>query len=716
MNARPLLHIRLLLTALLLSVAIGASAQSCSAAFTSSVSPGTRNVLFTNTSTGTGLLYSWTFGDGTSTTSANPTHTYTNPGWYLVCLSVSSADSSCYDQRCDTIMVNGTPSWDTLCIASFNYFTDTLSNQVYFNNTSHASSGAHYLWTFGDGTSSTLANPTHNYTNPGWYLVCLRVFSADSSCYDKRCDTIMVNGTPSWDTLCHASFNYFTDTLSNQVHFNNTSHASAGAHYLWTFGDGTSSTSPNPAHNYANPGWYLVCLNVSSADSSCYDQHCDTIMINGTPSWDTLCHASFTYFIDTLANEVYFNNTSHASAGAHYEWTFGDGTSSTSPNPTHNYTNPGWYLVCLNVSSPRFCFDQRCDTIMIKGTSSWDTLCHASFTYFIDTLANEVYFNNTSHASAGAHYEWTFGDGTSSTSPNPAHNYANPGWYLVCLNVSSPRFCFDQRCDTIFVPGQYSGDTLCQADFTYYTDSISGTVHFINLSSASANPQYRWNFGDGYFSSVQSPSHQYALAGWYRVCLYINTPDSLCYSKYCDSVYVSGSQLQCNATFSFSTDSLTPNTVAFSSGTAGPATYWWYFGDGSFVKGTDATPVHTYPAPGTYRVLHIVAKEDCWDSLSTDIYVSGMGVTGLATIAQPEITNVYPLPFDRTLHLDIVAPAASTGRAIIMDITGKTVAQQDIRLQQDHNTLTMSTDDLARGMYVIKIVTEYGESVQKIVK
>jgi PKD repeat protein len=630
MNARPLLHIRLLLTALLLSVAIGASAQSCSAAFTSSVSPGTRNVLFTNTSTGTGLLYSWTFGDGTSTTSANPTHTYTNPGWYLVCLSVSSADSSCYDQRCDTIMVNGTPSWDTLCIASFNYFTDTLSNQVYFNNTSHASSGAHYLWTFGDGTSSTLANPTHNYTNPGWYLVCLRVFSADSSCYDKRCDTIMVNGTPSWDTLCHASFNYFTDTLSNQVHFNNTSHASAGAHYLWTFGDGTSSTSPNPAHNYANPGWYLVCLNVSSADSSCYDQHCDTIMINGTPSWDTLCHASFTYFIDTLANEVYFNNTSHASAGAHYEW--------------------------------------------------------------------------------------TFGDGTSSTSPNPAHNYANPGWYLVCLNVSSPRFCFDQRCDTIFVPGQYSGDTLCQADFTYYTDSISGTVHFINLSSASANPQYRWNFGDGYFSSVQSPSHQYALAGWYRVCLYINTPDSLCYSKYCDSVYVSGSQLQCNATFSFSTDSLTPNTVAFSSGTAGPATYWWYFGDGSFVKGTDATPVHTYPAPGTYRVLHIVAKEDCWDSLSTDIYVSGMGVTGLATIAQPEITNVYPLPFDRTLHLDIVAPAASTGRAIIMDITGKTVAQQDIRLQQDHNTLTMSTDDLARGMYVIKIVTEYGESVQKIVK
>ena len=132
----------------------------------------------------------WTFGDGTSTNQVSPNHTYTQPGTYTVCLRVqqrtsSGALSNCIREKCLTIFVQTT----TACNLTANFYSyrDTLSTTpvaflYHFVNTSAPLNSSDSIrWTFGDGTSSNLVNPSHVYAQPGTYYVCLRIQKRNSN-------------------------------------------------------------------------------------------------------------------------------------------------------------------------------------------------------------------------------------------------------------------------------------------------------------------------------------------------------------------------------------------------------------------------------------------------------------------------------------------------------------------------------------------------------
>lgn len=141
-----------------------------------------------NTTAGTGMSYSWNFGDGTSSTMASPpAHTYTSVGTYTVCLTASSA--LCTNTRCETVNVTGTAS---PCMALFNIATDTNAvnpNAFTVYNLSYGSSLS-YSWDFGDGNTSALQNPTHVYASNGNYLLCLTVNNG-AGCSQTYCDSLM---------------------------------------------------------------------------------------------------------------------------------------------------------------------------------------------------------------------------------------------------------------------------------------------------------------------------------------------------------------------------------------------------------------------------------------------------------------------------------------------------------------------------------------------
>ena len=138
---------------------------------------------FTNTSLG-GTDFKWDFGDGGTSTDVDPTHLYTNVGTYLVKLTAMDT-STCNktDTYSFSITVFAIPS------AGFSFSPNPAEQNkpAIFNNFS--SGAVSYKWNFGDGESSTLSNPVHQFNATGLYDVCLVAFNA-AGCSDTFCTKV----------------------------------------------------------------------------------------------------------------------------------------------------------------------------------------------------------------------------------------------------------------------------------------------------------------------------------------------------------------------------------------------------------------------------------------------------------------------------------------------------------------------------------------------
>lgn len=83
------------------------SGPSCNAGYSMYLDSLTNNVIVVNSSTGTNLSYFWSFGDGNTSTLAFPSYTYTTPGPFYLCLTVTDSNNSCTSTYCDSIGSNG---------------------------------------------------------------------------------------------------------------------------------------------------------------------------------------------------------------------------------------------------------------------------------------------------------------------------------------------------------------------------------------------------------------------------------------------------------------------------------------------------------------------------------------------------------------------------------------------------------------------------------
>lgn len=150
-------------------------------AFTSSAVE--RAVTFMNTSAAEYTAFSWAFGDGTTSTDKNPSHTYATGGTYSVTLK---STGKCGEQKMTTQQV--TVGCTTNVVAGFTVNVSGLDATVI-----NTSTGAtQYSWEFGDGESlSQGTTPAHHYTTAGTYEVCL---TASNSCDSRsKCNSVTVS-------------------------------------------------------------------------------------------------------------------------------------------------------------------------------------------------------------------------------------------------------------------------------------------------------------------------------------------------------------------------------------------------------------------------------------------------------------------------------------------------------------------------------------------
>lgn len=194
---------------------------------------------------------------------------------------------------------------------------------------------------------------------------------------------------------------------------------------------------------------------------------------------------------------------------------------------------------------------------------------------------------------------WDFGDGSTSSFQNPVHTYQNAGTYNVCLVISTSNGCSSTFCDSV-IAGT-GNPVACQADFYAFQDSTQLAYYFYDYSTGVSNTtNYLWDFGDGTFSLLQYPYHQYANTGVYMVCLTISDSMNNCASTYCDSILVDSSNVYpCYGAFQYTTNNTDVNFYGYSN-CGSSVSYLWDFGDST--SGTGQNPIHTYNNFGTYTV------------------------------------------------------------------------------------------------------------------
>ena len=147
---------------------------------------------FANNSLG-GLNFTWDFGDGTSSTADNPSHTYTNVGTYTVTM-VAYDSTTC--NKTDTFRFNITVY--PIPKAGFTFSPTQPKENTYtqFNNTSIGATK--YIWNFGDGESSVEVNPRYIFNATGSYDVCLTAIN-QAGCRDTFCTPVQALINPLLD-------------------------------------------------------------------------------------------------------------------------------------------------------------------------------------------------------------------------------------------------------------------------------------------------------------------------------------------------------------------------------------------------------------------------------------------------------------------------------------------------------------------------------------
>lgn len=228
--------------------------------------------------------------------------------------------------------------------------TQTLPNST-VTITNNTTPGAWvYNWDFGDGATSTAANPgSHGYASYGTYTIKLTV--TNNICIQSQSVTVTINPIPP---ILDFSYNPASGCSPLTVTFTNLSQFADPTSYFWQFGTNQgTSRSVNPTYTYNEPGIYSVTLSATNVLG-------DTVSITKSGIIEVLLRpvAQFTIkpvLVYIPGGKVYTNNQSFAAFS--YQWDFGDGGTSTEFEPVYTYTTEGTYDIILTATSAAGCVD-----------------------------------------------------------------------------------------------------------------------------------------------------------------------------------------------------------------------------------------------------------------------------------------------------------------------------------------------------------------------
>ncbi|MCB8977236.1 MAG: PKD domain-containing protein [Ardenticatenaceae bacterium] len=488
--------------------------------------------------------YAWDFGDGATSTAANPSHAYITPGEYLATLTVTDNQGA---TTSNAVAINAqAPNIDPIAFISADVTSGPAPLSVEFSAAgSYDPDGSigNIEWDFGDGGFGYFGSPAFNtFTSEGTYLVTVTVYDGRGGSGSASMVIEVGPEPPNQPPIAVAAVNVSSGPVPFNPFFNSFSSSDPDGSivsWLWDFGDDTTSIVPHPAIKvYEVPGTYTVTLTVTDNDGA---TDSDSLVVTATGTAGNQPPTAVLGVFDTTGPAPF--TPSFSSSGSSdvdgfivsYLWDFGDGTTSTLPNPGFGktYTVPGTYLVTLTVTDDDGATGSDSVTITVTGSSTNQpptAVIAATPTSGPSPLT--VNFNSSGSSDVDGSivsYAWNFGDGRTSTQPNPRVRYNANGVYTVTLIVTDDDGATDMATVVITVgsgPVNQPPTAVATADVTSGTAPLS--VNFIGSGSSDSDGtivSYAWNFGDGGSATTANPSHSYMDAGTYVATLTVTDDD-----------------------------------------------------------------------------------------------------------------------------------------------------------------------------------------------
>ena len=600
-------------------------------------------------------FFSWNFGDGTTSSSENPTHTffYQYPDTateYNVTLTTSSI-FGCTTKDSLSVMVFPAPT------AFFEAHMEDGCNPGEFSFTNLSQGATSYHWDFGDQNTSTDPEPVHIYTlndssQAESFIVtltatnengCTKTFSQTLWVYPQ----VVANFKISASEGCHPVTIEFTNLSSGPEN---------GLTYEWNYGDGQQSSNAQTSHihtfknnSHTNDTTYVVGLTVTYLDQ-CSSYHEKTVTVKARPK------ASFSLDQNQGCAPLPITATNHSEGGSNFLWDFGDNSEPYYSDETeiaHQYHNtsaaPGIYTITLTATGQNGCSHEKSHNVMV----------YPQLTALFDASTREgcnpltVSFENLS---AGAdNYLWSFGDESTSSLQNPTYVFTNQNHsaarkWIVTLHTSSIYGCTSEYSDTITVnPAPVVAWSLSD-----YSGCSEFAPVFSNESSYAST--FQWDFGDGNTSQEETPQHSWS-----------NTGSSIAHFEVS---LTTGNTFGCNSTKSrsvhvypqieadFTTENnifegCSPLEVRFENLSTGSTQHTWSFGNGNTSQ--QSNPAHVFHNnthnPLTFAVELIAASaHGCADTVTKEIIVYPVPEAGFSVYPHQqsypsttvEITNHFP--------------------------------------------------------------------------
>ncbi|MES2618530.1 MAG: DUF2341 domain-containing protein [Bacteroidota bacterium] len=306
--------------------------------------------------TGTIASYYWTFGDNSTATTQNTSHTYLNVDSLRVSLILTS-DNGCIDSTYRMAQTYAMP------VADFTVTPRTScldKNSFKFVNRSKITKGSFgtFEWSFGDNSTSTLKDPPpYSYTAHGTYIITLKAIS-NKGCWDTANISVDVNPNPILD------FDVDSVCLKDSSVFVNKSTNPSGliSSWKWTFGDGLgTSTLESPKYKYRRVGSFDISL-TAITDKGCKDNLTKTAFAKVNP----LPTARFEYHkIRSWENEVDIQYADSSIGANSWFWNFSQMGTSTQQNPFLLYTDTVTQPTTLIVTNQFGCRDTTTKILFI---------------------------------------------------------------------------------------------------------------------------------------------------------------------------------------------------------------------------------------------------------------------------------------------------------------------------------------------------------------
>lgn len=277
----------------------------------------------------------WGFGDGTTSSTALPTHVYGRPGNYTVNFTVMDALGQVSFSSV-LVSVERAP-WGVPTISPS---PAEVGQPVSFLAVGGAGiPPLRYSWSLGNGTTAFGAFVTHTYPQPGGYWVFLNVTDAVGG-RSSSSSLLTVVVAPTVAILTNLS------TSDVGIPVNLTASVARGLApftYLWGFGDGTTSTLPSVSHAYASSGPFAVSLNVT--DSAGSSARANLLwLVEPTPT----LNATASPATDEVGEPVSFAASLTGGATPWNEtWRAADGWTAYGTAPSHSFTTAGTFVVRL---------------------------------------------------------------------------------------------------------------------------------------------------------------------------------------------------------------------------------------------------------------------------------------------------------------------------------------------------------------------------------